>query len=156
MTDPSRTAGRAPDRDLDASRPRRWILNAAGCLLVGIGAIGVVVPLLPTTPFMLLAAACFARGSRRLHAWLLGSRVFGPTIRAWYETRSIPLRTKILAIALVVAFIGASIVLVVSHPAARIGLAVIAAGIIVCLLRIPSRPGAAAEAAPRPEPAAAD
>ena len=57
--------------------------NMAGALSAGIGLIGIVVPLLPTTPLMILAAACFARSSPRLHDWLWNHRVFGPAIRDW-------------------------------------------------------------------------
>lgn len=64
-----------------------WL--AAGTLAVGLGLIGVVVPLLPTTPFMILAAACFARSSPRLHDWLWHHRLFGPAIRDWREHRAI-------------------------------------------------------------------
>ncbi|MFW1678345.1 YbaN family protein [Pontibacter sp. JAM-7] len=65
------------------------------CLLVGI--IGVVVPLLPTTPFVLLAAFCFSRSSERLHQYLLNHRVFGKLIRDWEAYGVIPLRAKCLA-----------------------------------------------------------
>lgn len=68
-----------------------------GCLMVFIGAIGVVLPLLPTTPFLLIAAACFARSSPRLEAWLLAHRTFGPLVAAWRERGAIPRSGKLLS-----------------------------------------------------------
>ena len=62
-----------------------WTL--VGILFVVLGAIGAVLPLLPTTPFVLVAAWCFARSSPRLHRWLLESRLFGPMLRDWEENR---------------------------------------------------------------------
>jgi uncharacterized membrane protein YbaN (DUF454 family) len=122
-----------------APRAGRWFFAALGCLFVGIGVIGVVLPILPTTPFMLLAAACFARGSRRLHAWLLGTRLFGPTIRAWQETRTVPLHAKVLAITLLVLLLGSSIVFFVGDPRWQAVLALIGLGVIYVLLRLPTR-----------------
>ena len=78
------------------------ILICVGCLSLVLGAIGVVLPLLPTVPFVLLAAFCFARSSSRLHGWLLANRWFGPSILSWQESRSIPLRVKYMAIATIV------------------------------------------------------
>ncbi|WP_151719963.1 YbaN family protein [Gemmobacter serpentinus] len=69
-----------------------WLI--LGCLAVAVGVIGVFLPLLPTTPFMILAAACFAKSSDRLHGWLMGHRVFGPMIRDWRAHRAIPRRGK--------------------------------------------------------------
>jgi len=69
------------------------------CLLLAF--LGFVLPGLPTTPFLLLAAACFARSSPRLHGWLLANRHFGPLLKNWEETRSLPRRVKRLAIAMV-------------------------------------------------------
>ncbi len=75
---------------------------AYACLVVGL--VGVAVPLLPTTPFVLLAGFAAARGSPRLHAWLLGHRVFGEVIRDWTATRSVARRAKVVAsIAMLVA-----------------------------------------------------
>ena len=123
-----------------AASARRWLFASLGCVFVAVGIVGVVVPLLPTTPFMLLAAACFARGSRRLHAWLLGTRLFGPTITAWYETHTIPRGAKAMAIALIIVLLGSTIVLFVSTAIVRVALALIGLGVIVYLLRIPTRP----------------
>ncbi len=143
MTVTERQDTPSADGPLVASRFPRWLFVGAGWVFVTIGAIGVVLPLLPATPFMLLAAACFARGSRRLHAWLLGSKVVGPTIRAWDETRTIPLRSKIAAITLIALLLGSAIVFLVPHPAVKVGLAVVGLVVIVGLVRIPTRPGAA-------------
>lgn len=74
---------------------RRWLLMGLGVLATALGLVGVFVPLLPTTPFLLLAAACFARSSRRLHDWLLGHRWFGPYIRGYREHHAITRRAKV-------------------------------------------------------------
>lgn len=71
--------------------------NVMGALCVVLGIIGVFLPLLPTTPFLLLASWCFARGSERLHRWLLSHRVFGDYLRNFEAGRGIPLRAKIVA-----------------------------------------------------------
>lgn len=71
--------------------------NVAGVLAVLLGILGLFLPLLPTTPFLLLASWCFARGSSRLHRWLLSHRVFGEYLRNFEAGRGIPLKAKILA-----------------------------------------------------------
>jgi uncharacterized protein len=82
---------------------------AAGLVSLGIAAVGLVVPLLPATPFLLLAAACFARSSQRFYGWLLDHRIFGPLVREWRQHRSIPWRTKLVAIGLMSATLAASV-----------------------------------------------
>ncbi len=74
-----------------------WIL--LGILSLGLGAAGAVLPLLPTTPFILLAAFCFARSSPRLHDWLVTHRTFGPLILNWEREGAISRKAKILALA---------------------------------------------------------
>ncbi len=77
---------------------RQTLLVAAGLVALGLGLIGIVLPGLPTTPFVLLAAACFARASPRLHGWLTTHRYLGPMVRDWEANRSLPLRVKWIAI----------------------------------------------------------
>ena len=72
-------------------------LNAVGILAVVLGIVGIFLPLLPTTPFILLAAACFARGSERLHARLLANRWCGKLLRDYEQGKGIPARAKVLA-----------------------------------------------------------
>ena len=86
------------DRLLAQSRTTRWLLIALGTLCVIVGLIGIVVPGLPTTIFLIMAAACYARGSTRLHHWLLSHRLLGPPIRDWYKHRSLPIRIKLIII----------------------------------------------------------
>lgn len=78
-------------------RLRRALWLFAGGLSLALGIVGIVVPLLPTTPFVLLAAACFSRGSVRCERWLLTHRVFGPMVRDWRAHRAIPRRARQLA-----------------------------------------------------------
>lgn len=83
-------------------RTVRLLYFVSGWLCLALGAAGVVLPVLPTTPFVLLAAWCFSKSSRRLHSWLLAHRTFGPYIVAWEQHRVIPLRAKILATSIIV------------------------------------------------------
>ncbi|MFC0279116.1 YbaN family protein [Falsigemmobacter intermedius] len=84
-----------------------WI--ALGGLFFALGVIGAVLPLLPTTPFMLLAAGCFAKGSPRLHAWLLSHKTFGPLISNWRAHGAIPRRAKVIAVAMMAATFALSV-----------------------------------------------
>jgi uncharacterized membrane protein YbaN (DUF454 family) len=77
-----------------------WLLG--GVLSLVLGFIGVFLPLLPTTPFVLLAAFCFSRGSTRCEYWLLNHKLFGPMVRDWRASRAVPLRAKQLATVMMV------------------------------------------------------
>jgi uncharacterized membrane protein YbaN (DUF454 family) len=83
------------------------LLIILGLLFVGLAILGIFLPVLPTTPFLLLALACFAKSSEKLHAWLLTNKTFGLLIRQWHETRSMPRKAKIYA--LITIFIGGGI-----------------------------------------------
>lgn len=89
-------------RDIQQSRHRsvRYALLAVGWLSVVIGVIGIFVPVLPTTPFLLLAAACFARSSKRFYRWLVEHPRLGPWIRDYLDGNGIPLKGKVYAISL--------------------------------------------------------
>jgi len=120
------------------SRPRRGLLRAAGLALVALAAVGVVVPGLPTTPLLLVAAACFARSSPRLYTWLLDNRVFGPLIRDWRERRTVRTRVKLTAIGMIVLVGGSSLVFFIAHPWARLAMGATLLAIIVWIARLPS------------------
>ena len=147
-TDPQRTGHRPSESGARAwetnaepdpvtSGPLRWLLLAMGFVFVGLAGLGVVLPVLPTVPFLLVAAACFARSSSHFYRWLLANRLFGPMIRDWRETRSIPLRGKVSAIALVVLVGGSSVLFWIANPWAQLGVTVVLLGLIGFLLSIP-------------------
>lgn len=73
---------------------KQALLLTIGGLSLASGLLGIFIPLLPTTPFLLLSAYCFSKSSKRLHLWLLGNRWFGPTIEQWEQTRTIDRKTK--------------------------------------------------------------
>jgi uncharacterized membrane protein YbaN (DUF454 family) len=89
----------------------RLLWTAGGVVFVAIGAIGIILPLLPTTPFLLLGAYSFARSSPRLHDWLLSHRSFGPLIRNWDQYGSIDRRSKRIALIVIVLTLGISLIL---------------------------------------------
>ena len=79
---------------------KKAVLVAAGSLSLALAVLGLFLPLLPTTPFLLLASACYVRSSERLHRWLMGNRVLGAYIRNFRERRGIRLRAKVTTVAL--------------------------------------------------------
>ncbi len=90
----------------------KFILVSAGVLCVSLGVIGIVIPVLPTTPFLLLAAFLFYRSSQKLHERLLNSKILGEYIRNYKEYRAIKLKAKIITIILLWTTLGISIVFV--------------------------------------------
>lgn len=105
------------------------MLIGAGTFFVGLGILGIFLPVLPTTPFLLLAAAFYARSSQRFYNWLLCNRWFGDYIRNYIQGRGVPLRVKVLTIALLWITIGLSAAFVVQAFAVRLVLVLIAVGV---------------------------
>lgn len=118
---------------------KRGAYLAAGFVSLGLALLGVVLPVLPTTPFLLLAAACFARSSPRFHRWLLDHPSFGPLVREWQEHRSIPYRTKLFAIGLMMSSIAVSLIFFVRPAWLQAVLGALGVMLAVWLYRIPSR-----------------
>ena len=79
---------------------KKALLVAAGSICIALAVLGVFLPLLPTTPFLLLASACYVRSSERLHGWLMGNRLLGGYIRNFKERRGIPLRGRVVTVVL--------------------------------------------------------
>lgn len=113
---------------------RKWLLVAAGILSVGLAIVGVFVPLLPTTPLLLLAAACFMRSSERLHEWLVTHRWLGPYIRNYREYKAITKRAKIVTLTLLWGTMGYTAFGVISSWPLRVLLLLVAIGVTVHVL----------------------
>ena len=109
---------------------------SVGTISVGLAFLGVLLPLLPTTPFLLLAAACYIRSSEKFYSWLIYHKWFGNYIRNYREGRGIPLTTKIIAIALIWLTISYSVFFIVPLLFVKISLLLIAIGVTIYLLRI--------------------
>jgi uncharacterized membrane protein YbaN (DUF454 family) len=122
-----------------ASPVVRWTLIAAGLVALAIGIVGAFLPVLPTTPFLLVAAACFARASPRLYRMLAESKTFGPALTEWRRHRSIPWRTKLYAIALMSVSIVASAMLFVEPWWGKAAMLALGATLATWLWRVPSR-----------------
>jgi uncharacterized membrane protein YbaN (DUF454 family) len=106
-----------------------------------IGIIGIFVPLLPTTPFLLLAAACYARSSRRLYRWLISNKWIGKYVSSYREGEGIPVRVKALTIAVLWLTIGFSIFCIISSIVVKLILMLIAIGVTVHVLWLPTFKG---------------
>ncbi len=110
-------------------------LLAAGFCATGLAILGIFLPLLPTVPLLLLAAACFARSSERFHQWLLNHRKLGPMIHCYLDGKCIPLRAKITAIGLI--WLSISISVYVVNPLwLKFVLALIGLGVTLYLLSL--------------------
>ncbi|MXW51637.1 MAG: DUF454 domain-containing protein [Gammaproteobacteria bacterium] len=116
---------------------RRHLWMALGWASLGLGALGVLLPLLPTTPFLILAAYFFSRSSQRMHAWLLNHRVFGPPIENWRTHRAISTGAKLAALAAMALILAVSAA--ANIPAWALAIqAVILVGVAIFLLTRPT------------------
>jgi uncharacterized membrane protein YbaN (DUF454 family) len=115
-------------------RIRKGFLITVGTISVGLGLLGIFVPLLPTTPFLLLAAACFMRSSDRLYDWLIHHKWFGEYIRNYREHRAIPLRAKVVTLILLWGVIGTTAWFAVTLWWVRVLLGLVAVGVTLHLL----------------------
>ena len=115
---------------------KRRCLMALGWLVFATGIVGIVLPLLPTTPFMLLAAALFARSSPRFHRWLLAHPWFGPPIHDWQLCRGIRRHARRRAIVFILLSFSVSL-MVVPLPWVRLLLVVIMVILLTWLMRLP-------------------
>lgn len=123
------------------SRIIRIMLIIIGSISIGLGVLGIIMPLLPTTPFLLLGAACYFRSSQKLYDRLIGNKWLGPYIKNYREKREIPLRAKIIALTLLWLTTGYSGIFVISSIIVRVILIVVVIGVTwhVATLKTPAR-----------------
>ena len=115
---------------------KKGILVSSGTLFLILGIIGIFIPLLPTTPFLLLAAACYIRGSKKFYNWLIKNKWLGEYIKNYQEGRGVPLNVKIITIIVLWLTIMISIIIFVSNFIIQIILFFIAIGVTIHILTI--------------------
>ena len=120
---------------------KKGLLIIAGTIFTAIGIIGIFVPILPTTPFLLLAAACYLRSSQRFYNWLLNNRFIGAYVRNYLQGRGMPLKIKIITILLLWVTIAGSIIFAVDNLIIRVILLIIAIGVTVHIILIRTAKG---------------
>jgi len=118
------------------SKLSRLALLLAGNFFVAFGILGIFLPLLPTTPFLLLAAACYIRSSERFYNWLMNNKWLGNYIKNYREKKSIPLKVKVLSLSFLWLTIGYSVFFVVNIFLLRVILILIAIGVTIHVLSI--------------------
>jgi len=135
----SRIIDYSHETDLSKNPGLRLLWIILGWFFVSLGFIGAFLPVMPTTIFLILAAYFFARSSVRFYNWLLNNRFFGRLLHDWRAGLGIPLRTKVIAIAMITLTIGTSAAFFVETLAVRLLLIAIGLGVISYLLRQPTR-----------------
>ncbi len=116
----------------------RVLLQIGGMLSLALGLLGIFLPILPTTPFLLLTAACWARSSRRFYVWLMTNRIFGSYIHNWRKHGVIPKNTKLYAIALITVTMSTSIIFFIPMIIGQITMGLIGIAVICYLYRMPT------------------
>lgn len=140
MTDTNKTGsnGGPDEMNLVSNRFLRGVLIVVGCISLGLGLIGIFLPLLPTTPFLLLAAACFARSSERFYRLIMNNKRFGPYIKNYREGKGLPFKLKALAVTFLWASILTSMYFFLENIYLHLILLIIAVVVSVHILRIPT------------------
>lgn len=116
----------------------RAVLLVIGTLLLGLGIVGIYVPGLPTTPFLLLAAACYLRSSERLFHWLVSHPRMGPQLRVFLQKKAVPRRVKVVSLALAWAVLGGLALFVVQSAFMKLLLISLAIIKTVVMLALPT------------------
>ena len=111
------------------NRFTQGLLIIIGTIFVVLGILGIFLPLLPTTPFLLLGASCYVKGSERLYSWLINNRFLGVYIKNYREKKGIPMKAKIIAISMLWITMSYTLFFVVSNTYIRAILLFIAAGV---------------------------
>jgi uncharacterized membrane protein YbaN (DUF454 family) len=135
---------RAPPPEADfrplPGRFTRWVVHGLGHVSLVLGLLGAVLPVLPTVPFLILAAACYARSSARFHSWLVNHRYLGPPVQAWYRHRSLTMRQKLVFGAMFTVGLVFSAVFVLPEGWPHVAAALVWLGLVALMARIPTRP----------------
>jgi uncharacterized membrane protein YbaN (DUF454 family) len=139
MTDNKKAFYYRPKTDQSNSPMLRWTFVTLGWLFFILGIIGILLPVMPTAPFILLAAGCWARSSRRFHFWLINHKYFGKFVRDWEENHAVPLYAKCLATVMITA---STIMLFYRLPADMMwmawAVAAVCSGVAIYLFRLPN------------------
>jgi uncharacterized membrane protein YbaN (DUF454 family) len=117
-------------------RIKKYVLIICGLFFVALGIIGVVLPILPTTPFLILALACFANSSPCFHQMLLNNRWFGKTLQQWEESRTITRSTKLKAMLLIVVTFAISIAVLHENLQLQLGLVLMCCILLAFMWRL--------------------
>jgi len=129
---------RLSKREARPSEFKKGLFVVAGTISLGLGTVGIALPVLPTTPFLLLSAACYYKGSERLHRWMLNNRLFGEYLRNYKEGKGIPPRTKISTLTLLWSVISFSALFMLNNPIIQIILFTIAIGVSTHIIMLPN------------------
>ena len=121
-----------------ANRLKKAFFTIIGTIFLGLGTVGIVLPILPTTPFLLLSAACYLQGSERMHRWLLNNKLFGSYIKNYREGKGISTRGKIFTLSLLWITILYSAFFIVNSAIIQAVLLAVCIGVTVHLVRIPT------------------
>ena len=113
-----------------------WI--SLGSLFVALAAVGVALPGIPTTPFLILAAACYIRSSQKLYDWLISNKTFGPYLKNYREGKGIPKKAKVLAISMIILFVGSSVIFGIENLNLKITVGILGlTGLLYVIFKVP-------------------
>ena len=128
-----------PGISVAQSKLVRLLWNAVGTFFLALGLVGIPLPLLPTTPFLLIAAACYLRGSIRMYNWMMMNRYFGAYLRDYLEGRGLGIRTKSVTLSVLWGVIMFSAAFATESAIVRVGLLTVAIGVTIHLLMLKTK-----------------
>jgi uncharacterized protein len=127
-----------PTAESVATRMKKVAFTIAGTIFLVLGAIGIVVPFLPTTPFLLLSAGCYIKGSERMHRWLINNKLFGVYIKNYREGKGISARGKIFSLMFLWVTILYAVFFVTNVLVYQIIMFIIPSAVTIYIVRVPT------------------